>query len=72
MASLDIQEAMVGVENSSIQTLDRWHSDAFLQYIQPPKESLATLLETLANPVLLISVVEKGIICYLYQVVAYH
>ena len=33
--------AMAGVEDSMIQTLGRWHSSAFLQYIRTPKERLA-------------------------------
>ena len=41
--------AMVGVEDSMIQTLGRWHSAAFLQYIRTPKECLAALSATLAR-----------------------
>ena len=41
--------AMVGVEDSIIQTLGRWHSAAFLQYIRTPKERLAALSATLAR-----------------------
>ncbi len=32
--------AMAGVEDSTIQTLARWHSSEFLQYIRTPKERL--------------------------------
>ena len=32
--------AMAGVEDSMIQTLGRWHSATFLQYIRTPKEQL--------------------------------
>ena len=35
--------AMAGVEDSMIQTLGRWHSAAFLQYIRTPKEHLAAV-----------------------------
>ena len=41
--------AMAGVEDSTIQTLGRWHSSAFLQYIRTPKERLASLSATLAK-----------------------
>ena len=41
--------AMVGVKDSMIQTLGRWHSAAFLQYIRTPKERLAALSATLAR-----------------------
>ncbi len=34
--------ALVGIEDSMIQTLGRWHNAAFLQYIRTPKEHLAT------------------------------
>ena len=35
--------AAVGVQDSTIQMLGRWHSSAFLQYICTPKEQLASL-----------------------------
>ena len=35
--------------DSMIQTLGRWHSAAFLQYIRTPKEQLAALSATLAS-----------------------
>ena len=35
--------AAAGVEDSTIQTLGRWRSAAFLQYIRTPKEHLAAL-----------------------------
>ena len=41
--------AAVGVEDSTIQTLGRWHSAAFLQYIRTPKEHLAALSTLLAG-----------------------
>ncbi len=41
--------AMVGIEDSTIQTLGRWHSAAFLRYILTPKERLAALSATLAS-----------------------
>lgn len=41
--------AMVGIEDSTIQTLGRWHSAAFLRYIRTPKERLASLSATLAS-----------------------
>ena len=41
--------AMVGVEDSMIQTLGRWHSSAFLRYIRTPNERLAAVSGTLAN-----------------------
>ena len=41
--------AAVGMEDSAIQMLGRWHSTAFLQYIRTPKERLAALLTTLAT-----------------------
>lgn len=42
--------AMAGVEDSTIQTLGRWHSSAFLQYVRTPKERLAAVSVTLARP----------------------
>ena len=41
----------MGIEDSMIQTLGRWHSAAFLQYIRTPKEQLAALSATLASSV---------------------
>ena len=41
--------AIVGVEDSTIQTLGRWHSTAYLQYIQMPSERLAGLSKVLAR-----------------------
>ena len=41
--------AAAGVEDSMIQTLGRWHSAAFLQYIRTPKERLAALSSVLAQ-----------------------
>ncbi len=41
--------AMAGVEDSTIQTLGRWHSSVFLQYVRTPKERLASLSATLAK-----------------------
>ena len=43
--------ALAGVEDSTIQTLGRWHSAAFLQYIYMPKERLAAVASTLAAQV---------------------
>ena len=43
--------ALAGVEDSTIQTLGRWHSAAFLQYIRMPKERLAAVASTLAAQV---------------------
>ena len=43
--------AKVAVEDSMIQTLGRWQSTAFLQYIPTPKEQLAALSTVLANSV---------------------
>ena len=43
--------ALAGVEDSTIQTLGRWHSAAFLQYIRMPKEKLASVSSTLAAQV---------------------
>ena len=42
--------AMAGVEDSMVQTLGRWQSSAFLQYIRTPKERLAAMSVTLAAP----------------------
>ena len=41
--------ALAGVEDSMIQTLGRWHSSAFLRYIQTPKERLAAVSAVLAK-----------------------
>ena len=41
--------ALAGVEDSTIQTLGRWHSGAFLQYIRTPREQLARLSVVLAS-----------------------
>ena len=41
--------ALAGVEDSMIQTLGRWHSGAFLQYIRTPSETLANLSSVLAR-----------------------
>ena len=42
---------LLGMEDSSIQVLGRWHSPAFLQYIQTPKGRLAALSASLASQV---------------------
>ena len=41
----------LGIEDSMIQTLGRWHSAAFLQYIHMPKEQLAAISGVLATSV---------------------
>ena len=41
--------AAAGIEDSTIQTLGRWHSAAFLQYIRTLKEQLAAISSTLAT-----------------------
>ena len=41
--------ALAGVEDSTIQTLGRWHSAAFLQYIRMPKAKLASLSGLMAR-----------------------
>ena len=41
--------ALAGVEDSMIQTLGRWHSAAFLQYIRTPKEHLAAIAAVMAR-----------------------
>ena len=41
--------ALAGIEDSTIQTLGRWHSAAFLQYIRMPKEQLAALSSVMAR-----------------------
>ena len=42
--------AIAGIEDSTIQTLGRWHSAAFLQYIRMPRERLASLASVMATP----------------------
>ena len=41
--------ALAGVEDSVIQTLGRWHSAAFLQYIRMPRERLAAISAIMAR-----------------------
>ena len=41
--------ALAGVDDSMIQTLGRWHSAAFLQYIRTPKEHLAAIAAVMAR-----------------------
>ena len=41
--------AIAGVEDSTIQTLGRWHSVAYLQYIRLPSEWLAGVSAVLAK-----------------------
>ena len=41
--------AQVGIEDSMIQTLGRWHSAAFLRYIQTPHDRLVALSISLAK-----------------------
>ena len=41
--------AQKGLEDSTIKTLGRWQSSAFLQYIRTPKERLASLSASLAT-----------------------
>ena len=41
--------AVAGIEDSTIQTLGRWHSAAFLQYIRMPKARLAVLSGVMAR-----------------------
>ena len=41
--------ALVGIEDSTIQALGRWHSAAFLEYFRMPKERLASLSSRLAR-----------------------
>ena len=41
--------ALAGVEDSTIQTLGRWHSAAYLRYVRMPSEQLANLSATLAR-----------------------
>ena len=47
-----ITAALVGVEDSMIQTLGRWHSAAFLRYIQSSKSQLAGMSAQLTLQVL--------------------
>ena len=42
--------AQIGVEDSTIQALGRWSSDAFKKYVQPPKDFLAQLSASLSGP----------------------
>ena len=41
--------ALAGIEDSTIQTLGKWQSSAFLQYIRMPKEQLAAISKRLAR-----------------------
>ena len=41
--------AMAGVEDATIQTLGRWQSAAYLQYVRMPSEQLARLSAVLAR-----------------------
>ena len=41
--------ALVGIEDSMIQTLGRWHSSAFLRYIRTPHDHLAAATALLAK-----------------------
>lgn len=41
--------AQAGIEDSTIRTLGRWHSAAFLQYIRSPESHLATFSARLAS-----------------------
>ena len=41
--------AAAGIKDSTIQTLGRWHSAAFLQYIHKPKTQLAAISASLAS-----------------------
>ena len=41
--------AMAGVEDATIQTLGRWQSAAYLQYVRMPSEQLARLSAVLAK-----------------------
>ena len=40
--------ALIGVEDSTIQTVGRWHSAVYLQYISMPSEQLASLSSVLS------------------------
>lgn len=42
--------AQAGIEDSTIQSLGRWSSTAFLQYIRLPREELAAVSPLLAGP----------------------
>ena len=44
--------ALAGIEDSTIQSLGRWHSSAFLQYIRLPREQLASILAIMAQHML--------------------
>ena len=41
--------ALAGVEDSTIQALERWQIAAFLQYIRMPREQLAAISPRLAS-----------------------
>lgn len=41
--------ALVGIEDSTIQALGRWHSAAYLQYIRTPKSQLASMSKKLTG-----------------------
>ena len=47
--------ALAGVEDSTIQTLGRWHSAAFLQYIRMPRERLAAVARVMATSAMTVS-----------------
>ena len=40
-----------GIDDSTIMTLGRWKSDAYLRYIQIPKEHLAKISSNIAHPI---------------------
>ena len=42
--------AKAGLEESTIRALGRWNSTAFLTYIHTPREELAQISQTLAQP----------------------
>ena len=42
--------AQAGIQDSMIQTLGRWHSTAFLQYIRLPRDQLAGISTRLVHP----------------------
>lgn len=42
--------AQAGIQNSMIQTLGRWRSTAFLQYIRLPRDQLAGMSTRLVHP----------------------
>ena len=41
--------AELGIEDSTIKALGRWHSSAFLAYVRMPSEHLATISRTLST-----------------------